>query len=737
MKNIFRIGLLVLFLVTALTGCNLGEMLNPNSDSGSLTVSINEAVSKTLLPAISMDPASYLVEGSGPDGAVFSETINGTSLLVENLAFGEWSVTVTAYNAGSIAIGSGTGSATVQSNQTATAAITVTPFAGFGSLDLSLDWNDGEVNMPSIDSQLIPTSGTPLDLGFTIDGSSATSSTADIPAGYHTLTLQLLDNGSVVMGAVEVVRIVTGQTTEGSFVFDDINVQTGSLQVNITPVMNDPLLVSIAGATETKPENQSISMNASVSNYADNVVYVWYVNGAAAATGQTFAFDNTWAQGYYRIDVTAYSADGSRAGSAMTEVQVVEPVAIPEGTFCTVWKTDNVGQSEDNQITLPLVDDGVYNFTVNWGDGTSNVIATWNAPEKTHTYTTAGTYTVEITGAIEGWSFVMQPYGYDSELGGAGDYYGDSFKLLEIMEWGPIHLGNHGAYFYTCLNLTISTEDILDLERTTDLHSMFGACQSVSTIPNMDDWDVSAVTNMSAMFFLTPSFNQDIGGWDVSNVTDMRGMFHGATAFNQDISEWNVSSLTEMQGMFTGATSFNQDIGHWDVSAVTSMSGIFSSATSFNQDISDWNTSAVTNMYGIFYGASSFNQDINSWDTSSVTTMYGMFRGASAFNQDIGNWDTSSVTNMSDMFYGASSFNQDIGGWNISQVSNMRTMFTGVTLTAANYDAILNGWSSLPLLQTGVYFNGGNSQYSLASAAARQKLIDDYNWTITDGGLAE
>jgi len=41
--------------------------------NGNLTVAINETLSRTLIPSISMDPESYLVEGAGPGGASFSE----------------------------------------------------------------------------------------------------------------------------------------------------------------------------------------------------------------------------------------------------------------------------------------------------------------------------------------------------------------------------------------------------------------------------------------------------------------------------------------------------------------------------------------------------------------------------------------------------------------------------------------------------------------------------------------
>ena len=65
----------------------------------------------------------------------------------------------------------------------------------------------------------------------------------------------------------------------------------------------------------------------------------------------------------------------------------------------------------------------------------------------------------------------------------------------------------------------------------------------------------------------------------------------------------------------------------------------------------------------------------------------------------------------------------------------MFAMFGGSsTLSIANYDAILIGWSSLPTLQSDVPLGANSISYCTAEAA-RQSLIDDYGWTITDAGL--
>lgn len=61
------------------------------------------------------------------------------------------------------------------------------------------------------------------------------------------------------------------------------------------------------------------------------------------------------------------------------------------------------------------------------------------------------------------------------------------------------------------------------------------------------------------------------------------------------------------------------------------------------------------------------------------------------------------------------------------------SMFMGVTLSTANYDALLKDWSQQDL-QHNTTFDVGNSRYSSDAKAARDKLINDFSWTIRDGG---
>lgn len=196
--------------------------------------------------------------------------------------------------------------------------------------------------------------------------------------------------------------------------------------------------------------------------------------------------------------------------------------------FISVWKTDNTttGSSNSNQVALPLESTGTYNFSVDWGDGTINQITSYNDPTVTHTYSTAGTYQLTITGTIKGFSF------YNPNNGS----YGDVRKILTIKQWGILNLGNNGYYFCGCNNLTITATD-LDLTGTTNLSYAFADCTSLTTVPSMNNWNTSNVISMDGMFTDAVSFNQDISNWDTSKVITMEFMFCKCNIFQPGYRE--------------------------------------------------------------------------------------------------------------------------------------------------------------------------------------------------------
>jgi surface protein len=240
-------------------------------------------------------------------------------------------------------------------------------------------------------------------------------------------------------------------------------------------------------------------------------------------------------------------------------------------SFNSLWKTDNAGTSTTSQITVPTASTGTYSCTVYWGDGTSNTITTYNDAAWTHTYPSPGVYLVRIVGTFKGINF---------------NNGGDRLKLLNISNWGGFSFGNTGAYFYGCVNLTITATDQPGMVGTTSMMNAFRSCTALRTVPNLNAWDMSAITTFQSMFVFCTFFNQDISGWNTSSATNLQSMFQSASAFNQNISSWNTSNVTNMSTMFFSATSFNQNLGAWNitklVSGASGGTGMFTNATLSN-----------------------------------------------------------------------------------------------------------------------------------------------------------
>lgn len=299
--------------------------------------------------------------------------------------------------------------------------------------------------------------------------------------------------------------------------------------------------------------------------------------------------------------------------------------------FISVWKTDNLGVSENNQIRLPLEPKGEYDFFIDWGDNTSSHISRYDQEAITHSYENPGTYTITIQGTLKGWRF---------------NNAGDKEKILEITQWGNISLGNNNAYFHGAKNLIITAQDTPNLSETTSLKQAFENAQSL-TITAANNWDTSTITNMHSTFKNAQSFNNDISKWDVSSVSTMTSLFEEARNFNQPINDWDVSSTTDMTRMFYGATSFNQPLHDWDTQSLITTAAMFAYAENFNQDLNNWNTQSLTSTNHMFAHATNYNHGFENWNISSITSMNEMLKNTQIsthhYDQTLQEWASQEV----------------------------------------------------------------------------------------------
>lgn len=296
-------------------------------------------------------------------------------------------------------------------------------------------------------------------------------------------------------------------------------------------------------------------------------------------------------------------------------------------TFITVWKTDNAGVSASNQITLPLLSAGVYDFTVDWGDGTSDEITSYNQPEVTHTYSVAGEYEVTIDGEYYTFRF---------------NNGGDRLKLLEIKNFGVSQIYDLQVCYRGCSNLTITAPDIWNLTTTAagDPYLCFDRCVSLTTIPGIESLDFKNLDSTYGMFANCTNFNQPLNNLNVSGITNTRLMFTACYAFDQPLNNWDVSNVTDMQSMFSRAMSFNQPLDNWDTSSVTNMAQMFYGSfipqpMAFDQSLASWNITSVTNMTQMFIGMAlsteNYDATLISWASQEVQSNVPFHGGNSQY----------------------------------------------------------------------------------------------------------
>ncbi len=177
--------------------------------------------------------------------------------------------------------------------------------------------------------------------------------------------------------------------------------------------------------------------------------------------------------------------------------------------FKSIWRTSSAQEA----ITLPLPLGYIYNFTVNWGDGSSDEITAYDDSDITHTYAQAGDYTLTISGVMEAWNFNENATTHRSQL-------------IAVIDLGD-----------------------------TGWKSLSGAFSSCNNLEFVSGGNVSNVTDMQRMFYGITAKRLNITHWNVSNVTNMSHMFSQAQiAQPLEIIRWNFKSVTDMENMFEGVT---------------------------------------------------------------------------------------------------------------------------------------------------------------------------------------
>jgi surface protein len=433
-------------------------------------------------------------------------------------------------------------------------------------------------------------------------------------------------------------------------------------------------------------------------------------------------------------------------------------IALGGGGSSAPFIFDAITTADAEVFQMPFRTTSTVNAEVDWGDGTSDTVT--SSAEAVHTYATAGTHTITVTGTINGWSY------YFANQDGVSV---DKDQMGNVSQWGSF-LVDEDVTFYQCTNMTVSATDRLKFTDTYNFGYWFFGTTSMTSI-DVSNWDISSMTSLRRMFSTTGLTSIDISSWDTSNIENMEGLFNNSESLATitGIENLDLTSLTNAGGLLercasyvTGTFDFswftppnvvitNSLFANTEATSIDMSGGFASANASFmfsnctelvsinatNLDLSnatnttrmfsdcsnlttitgheDWVISSSTNANYMFTECAALTT-LNSagWTFGSLVSAYAMFYNASSLaNIDVSAWDMSTCTSVGFMFGGnrnMSFTNLDLSNWTISPVS-----FGADTLNAMswmfsyciNLSAVdLSGFNTSGVLQlNGLFYN--------------------------------
>ena len=160
----------------------------------------------------------------------------------------------------------------------------------------------------------------------------------------------------------------------------------------------------------------------------------------------------------------------------------------------------------------------------------------------------------------------------------------NSFNLYQDLTQSSLKkLENKTTNFFSADKTIQSCFPLFEL---TDISFIFYGCKSLTSLPDISNWNISNINNMSHLFCECKSLISlpDISNWNTSKVSDMNNIFGECNSLISlpDISKWNTSNVKKMEYMFYRCNQLIAlpDISKWNTKNVEYMSNLFDGCNS-------------------------------------------------------------------------------------------------------------------------------------------------------------
>ena len=329
MKLKMFLGLLIIIAVSVvLVSC---QEENAESTKLSIRLSDKSMDSRTIMPASAlMQTRKYIVSGTGPGNASFGpiQSLDST-ITVDNLSVGQWTITARAVNAEDKDLACGSGEFFIGRGQN-DVTLVLDQMPGSGTIQLDLSW-DGDITYLeniSLEVSIQDISGNEVYCVTRESNTDSEGISVMIPldAGSYLVSVLVSDqDGSLGVGAADAVRIIKGTVSKGTMHLQASNTNyIGKPSFVLDNRVGDPMAFYLDYSPKDISVGDQVTLSAVCENLdssidSSSLAYQWFRDGVLLHEGSSSTYKVSATRGLHRYDVIVRSnVLGTMCGASMT-----------------------------------------------------------------------------------------------------------------------------------------------------------------------------------------------------------------------------------------------------------------------------------------------------------------------------------------------------------------------------------------------------------------------------------
>ena len=352
-KKLFILLLIVSIIIAGFASCK--------QEGGTATMKLmlkkTDLGAKTLTPgdASSLQITRFRLTGNGPKNATFDITTDNTSVTINGLEVGTWNVTAKGLNASGTELVQGSTVYELTQNS-GTAQLVLDEMVGTGTFILNIDWVNTEVPDPSLQVFLTAQGGVEGPLAAEPDYNNRTASISKSLAAGSYIVRGVLKSGDFhVGGFVDSIRIVGGQTTQGSVSISQMQYADASGYFLLTNKAGEPVRGTMTGFGTDQDSSPILEANTDkvIKFTLDNAFETapglriqWFLDGLALSDSKILGKEN---------QITANITPGSHRIDAVVSNDLLGSYGCVSTTFLAMLSSTKGALSKLSDFSTILI----------------------------------------------------------------------------------------------------------------------------------------------------------------------------------------------------------------------------------------------------------------------------------------------------------------------------------------------------------------------------------------------